>query len=33
MEYWIGGGSPTGFVYATVIIDLYTGDVLSASIG
>lgn len=33
VEYWIGGGSPTGSVYATVIIDLYTGDVLSASIG
>ena len=33
VEYWIGGGSPTGSVYATVVIDLYTGDVLSASIG
>ena len=33
VEYWIGGGSPTGSVYATVTIDLYTGDVLSASIG
>lgn len=33
VEYWIGGGSPAGSVYATVIIDLYTGDVLSASIG
>lgn len=32
VEYWIGGGSPTGSVYATVTIDLYTGDVLSASI-
>ena len=33
VEYWIGGGSPTSSVYATVVIDLYTGDVLSASIG
>ena len=33
VEYWIGGGTPTGSVYATVIIDIYTGDVLSASIG
>ncbi len=33
VEYWIGGGSPVGSVYATVTIDLYTGDVLSASIG
>lgn len=33
VEYWIGGGTPTGSVYATVTIDIYTGDVLSASIG
>lgn len=33
VEYWFGGGTPDGSVYATVVIDLYTGDVLSASIG
>ena len=33
VEYWIGSGTPTGSVYATVTIDIYTGDVLSASIG
>lgn len=33
VEYWFSGGSSDGSVYATVVIDLYTGDVLSASIG
>lgn len=32
-EYWFGGGPLDGLVYATVVIDLYTGDALSASIG
>lgn len=32
IEYWIGGGSPTGSVYAVVTIDLNTGDVLSATL-
>lgn len=33
VEYWFGGGTSDGSVYATVVIDLYTGDALSASIG
>lgn len=32
IDYWLGGGSPTGSVYAIVTIDTYTGDVLTAEI-